>query len=78
MGARSLIYGPNLGSFDITMPITQKQAVYHYEDCQIDLTFKTHQDFGNIIDVKQHESQSGCGFGHNVYAEGIYYKVENN
>ncbi|MEG0342813.1 MAG: hypothetical protein RR633_11540, partial [Acinetobacter sp.] len=26
----------------------------------------------------QSDGNSGCGFGHNVYADGIYFKVENN
>ena len=75
-GIRGLIYGPNLGEFDTTMPITAKQANYHYEDCQIKLQFTNDTNNGQKIEVKQNSGESGCGFGHNVYAGGTFYKVE--
>lgn len=76
-GIRGLIYGPNLGEFDTTMPTTTKQANYRYEDCQIKLQFLNDTANGQKIEVKQNSGESGCGFGHNVYADGTYYKVEN-
>lgn len=75
-GIRGLIYGPNLGEFDTTMPITAKQANYRYEDCQIKLQFTNDTNNGQKIEVKQNSGESGCGFGHNVYAGGTFYKVE--
>lgn len=78
MGIRSLVYGPNMGEFDITMPLSKKQAVYRYEDCKIDLNFKSDTTSGNSIKVTQSDGNSGCGFGHNVYADGVYFKVEKN
>ena len=76
MGIRSLVYGPNMGEFDITMPLSKKQAVYRYEDCKIDLNFKSDTTSGNSIKVTQSDGNSGCGFGHNVYADGVYQKVK--
>lgn len=76
MGLRSLIYGPNMGEFDTTFALNQKRAIYKYEDCTIQLDFKADQNLGNYIEVKQDNGDSGCGFGHNVYAGGTYYKVE--
>lgn len=74
--ARGLIYGPNMGEFDTSMPSSKKHAEYRYEDCKITLDFKFKSTEGQVIDVKQSESQSGCGFGHNVWADGQYLKVE--
>lgn len=78
MGIRSLIYGPNMGQFSTSMPLSKKQTVYRYEDCQIDLNFKRDTTSENSIKVTQNDGESGCGFGHNVYADGVYFKVENN
>lgn len=75
-GLRGLIYGPNLGSFETQMPLQQKKAVYRYEDCQIDLSFKTDLKLGQQIVVDEQQNTSGCGFGHNVSASGSYMKVE--
>lgn len=75
-GIRGLIYGPNMGQFETTMPITAKQANYHYEDCQIKLQFTNDTNNGQKIEVKQNSGEFGCGFGHNVYAGGTFYKVE--
>ncbi|WP_406741380.1 hypothetical protein [Acinetobacter shaoyimingii] len=71
-----LISGPNLGEFDTSMSLKQKHATYQYEDCKITLDFKFKPAEGHVITVKQNESQSGCGFGHNVWASGQYLKVE--
>ena len=77
MGLRSLVYGPNMGEFDTKMPTSKKQTVYKNEDCRIQLDFKSNAKLGNYIQVKQNEGESGCGFGHNVYADGTYLKVES-
>lgn len=76
-GLRGLIYGPNLGSFETNMPITAKQANYRYEDCQINLQFLNDPQNGQKIEVEQNNGQSTCGFGHNVYAGGTFYKIED-
>ncbi|WP_336930727.1 hypothetical protein [Acinetobacter tandoii] len=75
-GLRGLIYGPNLGSFDVEMPLQQKKVVYRYEDCQIQLNFTTDAKLGQKIVVEEQQNASGCGFGHNVSASGTYLKVE--
>lgn len=77
MGLRSLIYGPNMGEFGTTMPTNAKQTIYKDQDCRIQLDFKSNAKLGNYIQVKQSEGESGCGFGHNVYADGTYLKVES-
>ena len=76
-GIRGLIYGPNMGQFETTMPITAKQANYRYEHCQIKLQFANDPNLGQKIEVEQKDSESSCGFGHNVYAGGTFYKVES-
>ena len=76
MGIRSLIYGPNTGEFKLSMPSNKLQASYIYEDCRIDLKFKSNSKDGQFIEVKQNSRDSFCGFGHNVNAAGIYQKVE--
>lgn len=76
-GPRGLIYGPNMGQFETSMPIKSKQASYRYEDCQIKLQFANDAKLGQKIEVEQHNGESSCGFGHNVYAGGTFYKVEN-
>ncbi len=35
MGLRSLIYGPNIGEFETTMPLNRTQAQYQVDDCKI-------------------------------------------
>ncbi|ENV61716.1 hypothetical protein [Acinetobacter soli] len=77
-GLRGLIYGPNMGNFTIQMPLSQKQAQYRYQDCKIDLAFNADTKIGQFITIKQSESESACGFGHNVFADGIYQKVESD
>ena len=76
MGIRSLIYGPNTGEFSLSIPTNKLQATYKYEDCHIDLKFKSNAQYGQFIEVKQNSRDSFCGFGHNVNAAGIYQKVE--
>ncbi len=75
-GLRGLIYGPNMGQFDTNMPVTSKQASYRYEDCTIKLQFLNDLQNGQKIEVEQNNGDSTCGFGHNVYAGGTFYKVE--
>ena len=75
-GAYGLIYGPNMGQFDTSMPFTAKKAVYHFEDCKIDLNFDIHFKYGQIIKVSEKSGEYGCGFGFNVSSQGTYLKVE--
>lgn len=73
---RGLIYGPNLGAFDINMPIDRQKAVYQYENCQIALSFAFDGQRAQHIVVTQNSVDADCGFGHNVSAMGHYLKVE--
>ncbi|WP_180185315.1 hypothetical protein [Acinetobacter schindleri] len=75
MGIRSLIYGPNIGKFQTTMPFNQTQTSYRANDCKIDLDFKFDSKVGQQLHVKETNIMS-CGFGHNVSASGVYLKVE--
>lgn len=77
MGLRSLIYGPNLGEFTTTMPRHQSHTRYRDEDCTIELSFAFDGKNGQQLILKQDSGESGCGFGHNVFAEGSYLKVES-
>ena len=75
MGLRSLIYGPNLGQFETTMPLNYKKATT--QECAIDLAFGFNAQVGNFVSVNQKQNLSDCGyFGHNVSANGLYRKVE--
>lgn len=76
MGIRSLIYGPNLGQFETTMPLHLKKTTT--QECAIDLAFGFNAQVGNFVSVNQKQNLSDCGyFGHNVSANGMYQKVEN-
>ena len=77
MGLRSLIYGPNLGEFSTRMPLNKAQANYSIEDCKIDISFGFDAKLGSHAVLKQNSGDSGCGFGHNVSAAGVFLKVEN-
>ena len=77
MGLRSLIYGPNLGEFSTRMPLNKAQANYSIEDCKIDISFGFDAKLGSRAVLKQNSGDSGCGFGHNVSAAGVFLKVEN-
>ncbi|MCP0911326.1 MULTISPECIES: hypothetical protein [Acinetobacter] len=77
MGLRSLIYGPNLGGFNTTMPLNKTQAQYRSEDCKIDISLGFDAKLGSRAVLKQNSGDSGCGFGHNVSAAGVFLKVEN-
>ena len=76
-GLYGLIYGPNMGEFGITMPLSAKKAKFTYEDCKIDLNFAFNTKLGQHIQVAENSGESGCGFGHNVSAQGTYVKVED-
>ena len=76
MGARSLIYGPNIGEFETEMPLHAKKASYRFENCQIDINFTYNASLGNFIEVKELNEQADCGFGMNVSSTGSYQKVE--
>jgi hypothetical protein len=77
MGARSLIYGPNIGEFETEMPLHAKKANYRFENCQIDINFTYDTSLGNFIQVKELNEQADCGFGMNVSSTGYYQKVES-
>lgn len=75
MGLRSLIYGPNIGEFETTMPLNRTQAQYQVDDCKINLKFAFDPKMGHTIRVSETNNMS-CGFGHNVSADGIFLKVD--
>jgi hypothetical protein len=72
-----MYYGPNMGEFSADVTIENNYAQYiqdpkEYTDCTFEFTFKD-----SIVDVKQTPGGSWtCGFGHNVYAGGTYYRVK--
>jgi len=72
-----MYYGPNLGSFVAEVAIKNNHARYvqdpkEYANCTFDFTFKD-----NRVLVEQTAGASWeCGFGHNVYAGGTYYRVQ--
>jgi len=75
MGLRSLIYGPNIGEFETTMPLNRTQAQYQVDDCKINLKFAFDPKMGHTIRVSETNNMS-CGFGHNVSADGLFLKVD--
>lgn len=77
MGLNSMIYGPNIGEFKTTMPVNKNQTTYRSDDCKINLNFAFDPKQGQQVILKQDSGSSGCGFGHNVYADGHYLKVES-
>lgn len=72
-----MYYGPNMGEFSAEVAIEDNHAKYvqdpkEYNDCTFEFTFED-----NRIHVKQTPAESWtCGFGHNVYAGGTYYRVK--
>ncbi len=60
-----------------TMPLNKTQAQYRSEDCKIDISFGFDAKLGSRAVLKQNSGDSGCGFGHNVSAAGVFLKVEN-
>ena len=75
MGLRSLIYGPNMGEFETTMPLKRTQVQYQVDDCKINLKFAFDPKMGHTIRVSETNTMS-CGFGHNVSADGIFLKID--
>lgn len=74
MGARGLIYGPNMGVFYTQMALKKSQAAYRVDDCKIDLKFGFNAKQGHYVQVDETNTMS-CGFGHNVSADGQFTKV---
>ena len=74
MGAMALYYGPNIGEFSTVTAIRDRHAVYHQS---------AESDFGSACDVSMaftdHDvtlaTDGDCGFGHNVRAQGVYWRV---
>ncbi|HHT0594231.1 TPA: hypothetical protein ACTXXA_002582 [Legionella anisa] len=65
----------NTGELSGIASIKGDTAVYssaEYGQCTITLTFIK----PGILSVKQEGSDADCGFGHNVYADGTYYKKQ--
>lgn len=46
MGVRSLIYGPNMGSFETKMSLNKSNTHYQYGDCKISLNFDFNSQLG--------------------------------
>ncbi|HHF0524188.1 TPA: hypothetical protein ACTUT5_000625 [Legionella anisa] len=65
----------NTGELSGIASIKGDTAVYsssEYGQCTITLTFIK----PGMLSVKQEGSDADCGFGHNVYADGTYYKKQ--
>ncbi len=63
----------NTGELSSVANIKGDTAVYsssEYGQCTITITFIK----PGMLSVKQEGSDADCGFGHNVYADGTYYK----
>ncbi|PWY53985.1 hypothetical protein DGG96_19400 [Legionella qingyii] len=63
----------NTGELSGVANIKGDTAVYsssEYGSCTITITFIK----PGMLSVKQDGSDADCGFGHNVYADGTYYK----
>ncbi|MCW8445480.1 hypothetical protein OQJ19_08695 [Fluoribacter gormanii] len=63
----------NMGELSGVANIKGDTAVYsssEYGSCTITITFIK----PGMLMVKQEGSDADCGFGHNVYADGTYYK----
>jgi len=66
----------NSGSFVDTMIYQNHRAVYHH--CESDTTCRIFFSFtgkGVSVEQVQPDPNSGCGFGHSVFADGDYRKV---
>jgi hypothetical protein len=68
--------GPSgIGELTATVPIEENRAEYRsteYGDCRISMHFS-----GEKLVVQQPDD-ADCGFGHNVSADGTYYRVSSN
>ena len=75
-GLMSMYFGPNTGEFSTSLNIKNGKAHYIMSDeddlldCIYDFVFDK-----NILVVKL-VSGYQCGYGHNVSADGTYYKIE--
>ena len=68
--------GPSgIGELTATVPIEENRAEYRsteYGDCRISMHFSAEKL------VVQQPDDAECGFGHNVSADGTYYRVSSN
>jgi tetratricopeptide (TPR) repeat protein len=76
-GLMAMYYGPNMGEFSTVLEVNNGKAHYSmiekdedYLDCVYDFDIKK-----DMLAVER-TAGSSCGFGHNVSAEGVYYRVE--
>lgn len=76
-GLMAMYYGPNMGEFSAVLEVKGGKAHYSmtekdedYFDCVYDFDIKK-----DMLKVER-TAGSSCGFGHNVSAEGVYYRVE--
>ncbi|MBN9229115.1 MAG: hypothetical protein J0H03_17690 [Legionella steelei] len=63
----------NSGELSGVASIKGDTAIYsssEYGQCTITITFVK----PGVLSVKQEGTDADCGFGHNVYADGTYYK----
>ncbi|WP_071870273.1 hypothetical protein [Atopomonas hussainii] len=74
-GLMAMYYGPNIGEFSTTLELINGKARYimseddDYFNCTYDFTITD-----ETLTVERISGDS-CGFGHNVSAEGVYYKT---
>lgn len=75
-GLMSMYYGPNIGEFSTTLSIKNGKAHYimSKEDDLLDCIYDFVLD-KNILVVTL-VSGHQCGYGHNVSADGTYFKIE--
>ena len=73
---RTLYYGPNMGEFEVILPVDNNRAIYDQrlfkesdDECVFDFEFSPGQ-----ITLLQ-KGNGNCGFGMGVYAGGSYIKV---
>jgi hypothetical protein len=73
----AMYYGPNFGDFSALITINNGRAHYSMADGK-DSDFNCIFDFVfNHVALKVPQTSGDeCGFGHNVSADGDYYKVE--
>jgi hypothetical protein len=73
MGLMAMYYGPNMGEFETLSPINNGKAIYQDQEygngCLIEMRFKADR-------VELDKKLNECGFGHNVYADGVFLRVE--
>ncbi|MDR1890399.1 MAG: hypothetical protein LBQ81_13695 [Zoogloeaceae bacterium] len=75
MGINSLMYGPNMGDFGVSMPLNQRVAHYRPDndseaDCEISVRFGD-----NRLELKTTGDAFDCGFGAGVHAGGTFLRV---